>query len=195
MTDEDGFLRKLLDNPTDDTVRLVYADWLEEREDQDSVKKAEFLRRTCELAAKPENEVRSAESQLRKLATNLDADWLAVVSRPKVENCGGKRSGTPARSLPLIRFDFMCDRQWDEMQTTDDRRVRYCDSCRQTVHFSDTIEEARHHARAGHCVAVNQRVKRRKNDLVEYVVMAGVLALPEDEPPRREREEDRPAAE
>ena len=31
--DEDAFLRKILENPADDVTRLVYADWLQEREE------------------------------------------------------------------------------------------------------------------------------------------------------------------
>lgn len=33
MTDDTAFVRSLLDNPQDDTTRLVWADWLEERND------------------------------------------------------------------------------------------------------------------------------------------------------------------
>jgi uncharacterized protein (TIGR02996 family) len=31
MTQEDAFLKAILEDPNDDTPRLVYADWLEER--------------------------------------------------------------------------------------------------------------------------------------------------------------------
>ncbi len=46
MTDEQTFLADILANPDDDTVRLVYADWLEERAEQRE--RAEFIRVQCE---------------------------------------------------------------------------------------------------------------------------------------------------
>jgi len=33
MNDDSGFLQAIRDNPDDDTHRLIYADWLEERGD------------------------------------------------------------------------------------------------------------------------------------------------------------------
>jgi uncharacterized protein (TIGR02996 family) len=41
----DAFLRSILENPDDDTPRLVYADWLEERDDP----RGEFIRVQCRL--------------------------------------------------------------------------------------------------------------------------------------------------
>jgi uncharacterized protein (TIGR02996 family) len=46
MTDRDAFLRAICENPDDDTPRLVYADWLDEHGE---VKRAEFIRVSCEL--------------------------------------------------------------------------------------------------------------------------------------------------
>lgn len=45
--EENGFYTAILQNPDDDTVRLVYADWLEEHGDTD---RAEFIRTQCWLA-------------------------------------------------------------------------------------------------------------------------------------------------
>src|SRR5580704_16967148 len=42
----DDFLQAILDDPADDTPRLIYADWLEERGDP----RGEFIRVQCELA-------------------------------------------------------------------------------------------------------------------------------------------------
>jgi uncharacterized protein (TIGR02996 family) len=46
MRIEQGFLHDILENPEDDTPRLVYADWLE---DQGRVERAELIRVQCEL--------------------------------------------------------------------------------------------------------------------------------------------------
>src|SRR5205807_10301364 len=43
------FLQAILDDPDDDMLRLIYADWLEERGDP----RAEFIRVQCELAGFP----------------------------------------------------------------------------------------------------------------------------------------------
>lgn len=47
MTEEQSFLQSIRDDPGDDTVRLVYADWLEEH---GQLERAEFIRIQCELA-------------------------------------------------------------------------------------------------------------------------------------------------
>jgi uncharacterized protein (TIGR02996 family) len=51
MTPEDAFLQDIVEHPDDDAPRLVYADWLEERGDRQSVARAEFIRVQVELAA------------------------------------------------------------------------------------------------------------------------------------------------
>lgn len=45
MSDGDALLRTILNNPDDDTARLVYADWLQENGNED---RAEFIRLQCE---------------------------------------------------------------------------------------------------------------------------------------------------
>ncbi len=47
MSDESAFLEMLRANPADDTARLVYADWLDER---DEPQKAQYLRAVADLA-------------------------------------------------------------------------------------------------------------------------------------------------
>src|SRR5262245_3775519 len=54
MSTEQGLLRAILDEPDDDTHRLVYADWLEERGDP----RAEFIRDQMALAGMEEWDVR-----------------------------------------------------------------------------------------------------------------------------------------
>ncbi len=48
MSDEAAFLEALKANPADDTTRLVYADWLDERNEPE---KAEYLRLVAKLAS------------------------------------------------------------------------------------------------------------------------------------------------
>src|SRR5262249_54891555 len=153
-----NFLDRLLVEPSDHATRLVYADWLEEQGDDESNAKAQFLRLTAELSgpdAKKRN--KSRRHRLQQLAAGLDTGWLAVVSRLDIENCHPKRSAAArevrASSMPL-KFKFQCPREWAALHSTDAPAVRFCDECRQNVHYCDTITEAREHVRAGHCIAI-----------------------------------------
>jgi uncharacterized protein (TIGR02996 family) len=168
MHTDEAFLQKLLDNPADDTVRLVYADWLDEQDDPAASPKSEFLRLTTQL---PPNSGRldlkdPTHKRLQELAAGLDTTWLAVVSKLAIENCAGKR-GQPRQSGRTLReiFAFVCDKQWEQLTPTTDGAVRFCESCRQDVHYCDTIATARQHTAKRHCVAVDLGIIRRENDL------------------------------
>jgi uncharacterized protein (TIGR02996 family) len=194
MCDERAFLQALLAEPTDDSLRLVYADWLEEQNEPTSAAKAEFLRLTAELATNPgsKRQQKARHKRLQQLAAGLDTDWLAVVSRLALENCQRKRrEAEPQRGYP-IRFEYLCDRRWENLQTTVDQAVRFCDSCRQNVHYCDTIMEARQHAQNGHCIAVDLGVIRREDDLAPRRFM--MMGWPSPETLRQEEERVRPDA-
>jgi uncharacterized protein (TIGR02996 family) len=47
MTTEDAFLADICSNPDDDGVRLIYADWLTERDGPGDSEQAEFIRVQC----------------------------------------------------------------------------------------------------------------------------------------------------
>lgn len=154
MTDEDAFLRAILDAPTLSTPRLVYADWLDDQADPFSARKAAYIRLEARLAETPErslNRVRFTR-QLRQLAVGLDADWLAVVAHPALEAC-------------RVRFQFECPARWDRLTPTADVRVRYCGSCDRAVFFCDTLADAQRHAAVGECVAITPALVRRQDDL------------------------------
>jgi uncharacterized protein (TIGR02996 family) len=174
---EDDFLRSILENPRDDARRLVYADWLDERGDSVSVQKSEFLRLTVQRSRPPRRRKwgRHRQRRLQKLAAQLDTEWLAVVSAPPIENCAGKRARAGSRIQ--VPFSFLCDRRWEDLRPSDDRTVRFCDACRQNVHFCDTITEARSHASDGHCVAVDLGVIRREGDLEGWHWMLGRVSV------------------
>jgi uncharacterized protein (TIGR02996 family) len=58
MSQEIGFLRAILEEPDDDTHRLVYADWLEEQGD---TSRAEFIRMQCARSRLPSDDPRRVE--------------------------------------------------------------------------------------------------------------------------------------
>jgi uncharacterized protein (TIGR02996 family) len=182
MHDETDFLGKLLENPADDTVRLVYADWLDERGDKESRMRANFLRvtvRVAELSEAAEGRP-DAERELQELAQSLPPAWLAVTSRLKVEACATARIRQTANELLAkqnLCFNVVCDRRWEDLAATDDEKLRFCGECKKHVHYCDTIEEARSHAHAGECVAVNLGVIRHENDLEWQKIMLGGIGL------------------
>src|SRR4051812_45469501 len=81
-SDEERFLRQLLDSPSDDAPRLVYADWLEDQGDP----RAAYLRAELAWAGKRGGRKRP-EAAARRLAAGLDAVWVARVSRPPLGVC------------------------------------------------------------------------------------------------------------
>ena len=183
MTDHPAFLRAILADPADDTPRLVYADWLDERDDPAEAGMAEFLRLTA-APASADGDVR-----LRELAAGLDPDWLAVVSKLPVEICAGKWEEW-TRAAVRVRFDFVCDRRWEDLRATPDPAVRHCDGCRQDVHYCDSITVARDHARQRRCVAVDLGVIRRDNDLRMPPMGRSTVGVPSRDPDGWRREEE-----
>jgi uncharacterized protein (TIGR02996 family) len=168
MHDENDFLRALTENPADDTIRMVFADWLDERGDDESQAKAKFLRVTVRLMG-PIQRVgwrHARRKELHELAQVLPPAWLAVVSRLRVENCpvAKAKAAEAEMSVHGIRI-YVCDRRWDELTATAAPTVRHCDACQKNVHYCATIDAARAHAHRGECVAVSLGVIRYGNDL------------------------------
>jgi len=77
MSDEAAFLETLRANPADDTTRLVYADWLEER---DRAPEAEYLRLTATLTREVDDPTRLAERTARigLLGNDLTEEWRSA---------------------------------------------------------------------------------------------------------------------
>jgi hypothetical protein len=124
----------------------------------------------------------TVEERLLELRAVLDAVWIEVFDRPKIENC------SPA-------FRFQCPKQWENLAVTGDPTVRRCDACERAVHYCHTLIDAQVHARQGHCVAVQLGVLRYPDDLkppereVLEDVLMGMPSLnffaPPEPPPRR----------
>ncbi|MBA4065337.1 MAG: hypothetical protein C0501_16825 [Isosphaera sp.] len=83
MSPDDPFLRALLADPDDDTLRLALADWLDEHDD---APRAEFVRVQLELARGVVDRGRRCELEVRQrdLLVAHDADWV----RPLAEVLG-----------------------------------------------------------------------------------------------------------
>ncbi|MCE9562426.1 MAG: TIGR02996 domain-containing protein [Planctomycetes bacterium] len=156
--------------PADETARLVYADWLDERDDPASSAKSQFLRLTVRLLDNTMTD--REERKLQKLAAKLAPDWLGVVSRLAVENCTRNPKNPDPNSDVHRLFEFVCDQRWEEMTPTGDDKVRICNRCEEAVHYCDTIVVAREHARQRHCVAVDLGIIRRRYDLDPHPIQS-----------------------
>jgi uncharacterized protein (TIGR02996 family) len=79
MTPEDAFLQEIAANPADDAPRLVYADWLEERDDP----RGRYLRAEVELARLAEGDPAYAgrEAELQELREAVEPEWLAAAGK------------------------------------------------------------------------------------------------------------------
>jgi uncharacterized protein (TIGR02996 family) len=168
---EEVFIQAILEAPDDPTHRLVYADWLEERNDD---ARAGFLRAQAALFALPADDAGREEAAegLRERRAGLDPTWLARLDHAPVENCDAR-----------LTFDFECPKRWETLTPTGDPLVRHCDACGKGVHYCGSIREARDHAWQGHCVAVDSLLTRSPGDLELPMVTMGVLRL---EPPSEE---------
>jgi uncharacterized protein (TIGR02996 family) len=179
MNQEEGFLSAIRDKLDDDCNRLIYADWLEECGGAQSIARSEFIRVECELAALAQEDERCTElkARLKELSASVGPQWLALVSKPGIENCH-------------FRFEFQCPKQWDKLQSTGDSAIRFCEMCRKNVYYCRTIGEARAHAYRGDCVAVDLRVDRREGDLQFRRMLLGKVAY--ERRPAPPTEEDEP---
>jgi uncharacterized protein (TIGR02996 family) len=83
-TEEAAFLRGLEADPADDTLRLVYADWLQERDDY----RHEFLRAAVALraAAIASEEIARLVHRVRTLRKSVPAEWVVWADRSVAED-------------------------------------------------------------------------------------------------------------
>src|SRR5690349_3062091 len=95
-----SFLAAIAANPADETLRLVFADWLEDSDDW----RAEFVRLDGDLRQRPPDEPKPAEllSRWTELRSRLSPSWRAILGRSEVENCDR-------------RFHFQCPERWENL--------------------------------------------------------------------------------
>src|SRR5688572_23204038 len=102
-TDDEAFIRAIVDAPGDDAPRLVYADWLDERGDP----RGAHLRAERDVLGFPHDSRRSKDGRghLQQMAVALDPVWVARVSRPPAGVCCDHlqfvRSGPPLTGMHL----------------------------------------------------------------------------------------------
>lgn len=179
MDDDGQFIQAVQAAPGDTGLLLMYAAWLEERGDP----RAEFLRIRVALGrlSPTEKQFQGLWRHLRRLRSTIDLAWLAVLDRTPIDNCP-------------VQFAYPCPKRWEALRPTADSSIRFCEACQQRVYYCSTLKQARRHAAAGDCVAVDSMLNRRPGDLARAAatcnprVRLGVVATParersgEDEP-------------
>jgi uncharacterized protein (TIGR02996 family) len=163
VRDEAAFLQAILAEPGDTALRLIYADWLEERGDNESCRRAEYLRVECELDGLPprDRRRRRLRDRLRQLRDDVGDDWWRALDCAAVEYC--------------VEFEYRCPQRWDSLTPTTDAAVRHCEECRRDVHYCGSAREAHRLAEAGECVAIDSRLARLPLRLVRAAEQTGRL--------------------
>jgi uncharacterized protein (TIGR02996 family) len=130
LKDEAGFLQAILAAPEDTALRLVYADWLEERGDI----RGEFVRLDVALRAMPGDAVDYAALAMRweELRTQMSPAWLLAVL--------GDEAQIP---LPLRGWylgDYLLPYDWDAyLKLYADGFWIYTDSYETAFSFDDFL--------------------------------------------------------
>jgi uncharacterized protein (TIGR02996 family) len=97
MDQNAAFVQAILENPDDDGVRLVYADWLEEHDDP----RGEFIRLQIQLAREARNLPSSSlvrerlEQREQDLLEKLEREWV-----PRIEMPAGEARISLVRGMP-----------------------------------------------------------------------------------------------
>ena len=105
MTHADAFLREILAHPDEDAPRLIFADWLEEQGDAESVARAEFIRVQCMLAAGQLPQQRRDELLRREhqILNEWDEEWVRPIRRI-IQNWGYDRGFIDYVGMASDRF-------------------------------------------------------------------------------------------
>jgi uncharacterized protein (TIGR02996 family) len=117
MNHDDAFLASIMESPEDDTPRLIYADWLEERGDA----RGEFVRLVCKLARRGKKTARrdGLEVRARELLAGQKDVWTAALVRLLDPIPWLKHVGQPTeRDAEVYRI-----RSWDEWPGPEDQDV------------------------------------------------------------------------
>jgi uncharacterized protein (TIGR02996 family) len=102
MADAKAFLQAILENPDDDSPRLIFADWLEERGDKE---RAEFIRVGCAKAQLAHDDPQRLMLHRREheLESQHRADWLRGLSKAAISCRPLFRRGFPESVFCTVR--------------------------------------------------------------------------------------------
>jgi uncharacterized protein (TIGR02996 family) len=152
MTPDDAFLADIIANPDDNSLRLIYADYLDEQGDP----RGEFLRIATELEAvegvEPPTDIRGRLARARwigrlhrrwrELVPLVDRAWVALLHRGELQ-CGY-----------VPDDDGQCPGRWDRLPSEPGKSfARYCRTCRRWVRLCWSAQEVERAVREDRVVA------------------------------------------
>ena len=148
-----AFLDELRRTTSQDPLRLVFADWLDEN---NQPARAAYLRAQYHFAnlphdARPVTMILAA-TELRDLAASVDTQFRILTSIQPIENCA-------------VQYSVLCPRRWADLHSTENEDVRHCVVCNKAVFHCNTLQEARLHVVSGDCVAIDASLVREPGDL------------------------------
>lgn len=173
---EDEAERRLLDEirerPADPDLRIVYADWLDER---GQPARAEFLRTqlaTQRATTASDPVFVEASRRLAELAPLVGDGWRARVAQvfiqcaPKSEHdIAMMRARYQAPPVEEVAFELVCPMRWENLAPTPHESVRMCGACNREVTYCTSIDQARTLVSEGACITIDLGAQRRKGDM------------------------------
>lgn len=134
MLDEPTFLQAIGEAPDDDGPRLLFADFLDEKGDQASVARAEFIRVQCALNSLSEVDPARTAIRAREKAL-LEANWRSWI-RPACQALGEpvptgpvRQPATPERYSIRWLHSFFRQSHFIEQSCSDGGDMPYFHSC------------------------------------------------------------------
>src|SRR4051812_509256 len=112
----------------DHASRLIYADWLEERNEPVRAEYVRLQEVLIEADAADGAFVERAE-RLRHIASRVPTEWRLRLARTPIERCA-------------VAFEIPCPRDWGSLAPTGRDAERHCGACNKTVRYCTTVEEA-----------------------------------------------------
>ena len=159
MTDDAAFVRAILAAPADDTLRLIYADFLQERDDP----RADYLRLDVALAAGRSAEAAALAAELCAEAADIDPAWVAAVTRGPIRPCDDNTSCAKLR--------------WEALDPTEESGFKRCQNCGLDVYFCWTLDAVETHAGRGDRLMCDHRLDRVLVDRAVVLLTPPRLAL------------------
>lgn len=86
MHEEQAFIDAIVADPDDDTVRLVFADWLEEQDDDETTARATLIRVQCEIETRRpwDRRRKELEQQAKTILKSYLSRWTKPLSKLKL---------------------------------------------------------------------------------------------------------------
>lgn len=71
------------------------------------------------------------------------------------------------------KFEFLCEKQWDELTETGEQDVRFCNKCQSNVYYCDNRDQLDHAIRLDRCVAIDSglEIQGRSGRLLGWMSM------------------------